>query len=569
MAGESLGHEPFRAHVDLVQLFLAHRDPIVEEIQELLNAQRKPAQYRQDSAQLSRHFEDCFFALPAVTPAQSGLKGQLQEAHWASGFTPREMPGLHNDLIDPAQMTIRAFHYWQQTRWPGRNGRARYAQTLFNVYLLRDLELLAMRVWDAGPSSATDRLSQVQGLLDELWKSSPADQPVLVRDARWLFPLAQSPTTNELASYFEVTELVAENLAEPDRIEIQKATVQMAGGHLRSQLRHYCIKKGVSLEENSLVLTARNSNALDFAVTIQNLVPLLQAYEHAIDKGDRRDRLQLAGAICQGISPDPDLFVNRVDLLATYSMIEHLFITDREGAAAYTPMGRRHVQLLQEYAAKISGLSKPLLEDLGAFKPLDGTYSPYGLIYGFSSNLTEHMALKTLQPEAVTAFSLEDVFADGDAAGKLVWVSGWRKLPHIKPEVQRQFDYPQQFAADIFERIAQALRGHVTDNEPDAVIRTGHLFIAAAEDPESGAEASVAQLPARYIQSSDRHIVAAHKAHSYDGQRLLHDRQEGMFVVSYRTAGGWVAITKDILTEILARGLMRELLGCPPRPPAC
>lgn len=564
-------HEPFRAHLELRQLFLAHREPIVEKIQELLNAQRKPARYRQDGALLSRHFEDCFFALPAINPGQSSLKGQLQQAHWASGFTPRDMPGLHNDLIDPAQLMIRAFHFWQQTRWPGRNARVRYAHTLFNAYLLRDLELLSMRIWDAGPSGATERLSRIQGLLDQLWEGTPADQPVLVRDARWLFPLAQSPTTNELASYFEVAALVADNLGEQDRLEIQKATVQMAGGHLRSQLRHYCIKNGVSLEDNSLVLSARNSNALDFAVTIQNLVPLLQAYERAIHGGDRPDRLKLASAIGQGISPDPDLFVNRVDLLATYSMIEHLFITtDQEDHAAYTPMGQRHVQLLQEYAAKIGGLAKPLSEDLAEFRPIDGSYSPYGLIYGFSSNLTELMAFKTLQTEAATAFSMEDVFAEEDARDKLAWVSGWRKLPHIKQDIQRRFDYPQQFAADIFERIEQALRERIAHGETNAAARTGRLVIAAADDSHTGPEASaVAELAVRYIQSSDRQIVAAHKAQSYDEAQLLRDRQEGMFVVSYRTLGDGSPLPRTFSPKSWARGAMSRLPGYPVPPLAC
>ena len=47
---------------------------------------------------------------------------------------------------------------------------------------------------------------------------------------------------------------------------------------------------------------------------------------------------------------------------------------------------------------------------------------PDGVLYGFSSDLIEHMAFKTLQPDAVTRFSLEDVFAGGDAnTGKLAW----------------------------------------------------------------------------------------------------------------------------------------------------
>ena len=206
VTGEHPGEVPFRAHVELLQTFLVHRDEIVDKIQELLNAQRRPSQYLQDGPLLSRHFEDCYFALTALTPDQSRLRGQLQQAHWASGFKPSAMPGMHNDLVDPGEMMVRGFHLWRQTRWPGRNGRARYAHTLFNSYLLRSLELLSMRLWDVGSGSASDRLAQIQGVLDQLWKSSPPDQPVFVRDARWLIPLAQSPTTDELAPYFEVAE---------------------------------------------------------------------------------------------------------------------------------------------------------------------------------------------------------------------------------------------------------------------------------------------------------------------------------------------------------------------------
>src|SRR6187200_478134 len=82
---------------------------------------------------------------------------------------------------------------------------------------------------------------------------------------------------------------------------------------------------------------------------------------------------ELADAICQGISPDPELFLNRVELLGAYSMIEHLFITtDRDGQAAYTPMGRRHVRLVQEYEARIDRVSKPLYEDCPRFRPVAG-----------------------------------------------------------------------------------------------------------------------------------------------------------------------------------------------------
>jgi hypothetical protein len=565
VTSETLDRVPFLEHVELLYLFLTHRAEIVERIQVVLNAQRKPIQYLQDRALLCRHFEDCFFTLPTVSEAQSRLRGQLEEAHWASGFRPRKVLELHNDLVHPAEMMRRGFHCWQQTRWPGRNGRVRYAQMLFNIHVIRALELLSMRLWDAGPSGATERLSQLQCVLDELRNTTPQDQPVLVRDARWLIPLAQSPTTDELAGYFEVAAQVAEALSDADRIEAQKAHVLMIGGHLRSQIRHYCMQDGVSIDERSVVLRTRTSNALDFALLTQNLVPLLEAYEDARQNGEEPKRLELASAICQGISPDPELFLNRIDLLAAYSMIEGLFITsDRDSRARYTPMGQRHVRLLREYATLIDRSCEPLYADCASLKPVDGAYSPYGVFYGTPSNLTEHMAFKTIQSETVPRFSLEDVFSDGDA-GKLAWVSGWRKLPHVDPEVQRLHDYPQQLAEEIFARIERALQRRVSRAAATSVVRTGRLYIV----PESAAEADLdtsqaADLPPRYVGSSSVQLVAAHKAEHYDEAKLLRDRQEGHFLLSYETAGGWVALKKDLLTEVLGAGRDAKLSGLPP-----
>jgi hypothetical protein len=170
-----------------------------------------------------------------------------------------------------------------------------------------------------------------------------------------------------------------------------------------------------------------------------------------------------------------------------------------------------------------------------------------------------------LQSDAVTHFSLEDAFADeAGNTDKLAWVSGWRKLPHIEPEVQRLFDYPQQFAAEIFDRIELALRRKVANDEANTVVPTGRLFILTGEDPEAESRSSpLAQLPVQYIGSSDPQRVAAHKAHAYDATRLLHDRQEGMFILSYQTPGGWTAITKDILTEIVGAGRDVKITGLP------
>ena len=585
MTGAPFGQVPFQANVELLRLFLTHRENIVESIEAVLNAQQKPVRYLQDHSLLSRYLEDCFFARTAAGASQKHLGRQLEEAHWATGFRPRQVQDLHNDLIHPAEMMIRAFHCWQQTRWPGRKGRMHYAHTLFNLYVIRRLQFLSMRLWDdgrdEGPSSfaqekAGGRLAEIQGVLDELWKSSPAGQPVFVRDARWLIPLAQSLITDELAPYFEAARQVTETLPKADALEIQKAHVRMLGGHLTSQIRYYCTKDGVSINEHSVVRRTRTSNALDFAFLVQGLVELLKAYDCALQSGDEQMRLGMAGAICQGLSADPELFLNRAGLLSAYSMIEHVFIAKeakeeaREGQVVYSPAGQRHMRLLKEYSALIHRLVKSLRDDFPRFRPVDGGCSPYGVIFGLPSHLIEHMALKGLQHDAETRFSLEDVFLDdiGDdedtSTAKLGWVNGWRKLPHIDREVQRLYDYPQHFAEEIYNRIEYELRRCDSNGEASDGSRIGRLYIVSGDGPEIGLKASaIPDLPARYFLSSDSQIVAAHQAEPYDREQLLAGRREGHFLVSYETPGGWIALKKELLTGVLGAGRDARIVGLP------
>ena len=74
---------------------------------------------------------------------------------------------------------------------------------------------------------------------------------------------------------------------------------------------------------------------------------------------------------------------------------------------------------------------------------------------------------------------------------------------------------------------------------------------------------AIPELPARYFASSDRQIVAAHKAEPYDRAQLLAGRREGHFLVSYETPGGWIALKKDLLTEVLGAGRDARIVGLP------
>lgn len=545
--------DSFSVRADLLWSFLEQRRAIVARIEGLLGAQRKPFEYLQDVRLLRRLFAECFSSQLASAVPQLA---ELEAARWASGFKPRDMRGLHNDLVDPAEMMSRAFLLWRQTRWPGNYGRGRYAETLFNLSMLRWLMLLSLRLWDDDAASAGERLAQLQGVLDSIWQTSPSDQPVFLRDARWLIPLAQSPTTEELAGYFTIAAHVAEHLPQRDRLEVHRASAVMAGGHLRSQLRHVATQKGVDLEDRDLLLGTRKSNALDLALLIQALVPLLEAYEQALLRGDEEQRLEWGAAIYQGVSPDPELFVNRPELLGPYSVIDYLFVVaDDDGNAAYTAIGERHLRLLREYEALMSRLARPLYDDCARFRPAAGAYSPYGVLFGFSSQLFEHMALKSLQPDAETRFSLENVFRPGGAE-ELAWVSGWRKLPHVPREVVELFAYPQRFAEEVFARIERALARATTGDSRGSPV--GRLLLGNASAEHAP------ELPSRFVFSSDRKTVAAGIASWRDPTDLLHDRTEGEFVVSYPTAAGYGGISKDVLTEILGAGSSARVSRLPP-----
>jgi hypothetical protein len=231
------------------------------------------------------------------------------------------------------------------------------------------------------------------------------------------------------------------------------------------------------------------------------------------------------------------------------------------------------LQLLKEYGPLINRLIKSLRHDFPRFRPVDGAYSPYGVIFGLPSHLIEHMALKALQYDAETRFSLEDVFMDevfdDTNPAKLAWVNGWRNLPHIDREVQRLYDYPQQFAEDVYHRIENELRRRDSDAEACDGSRTGRLYIMSGGAPETDSKASaIPELPPRYFVSSDKQIVAAHEskpnnAESYDQAQLLAGRREGHFLVSYETPGGWMALKKDLLTEVLGAGRDARIVGLP------
>src|SRR5437762_3334028 len=137
----------FADHTGLLDHFLAGRREIVDDIERrLLNVQRKAIRQDVNRGTLSEMLNACFFELPSLPPTASRLKGQLAEMHLAYGFEP--MPGDgYSRHLDPVELVLRAHHYWDRDRWPGRNGRLVFAQSLYAAFVLHQLQHLSLRIW--------------------------------------------------------------------------------------------------------------------------------------------------------------------------------------------------------------------------------------------------------------------------------------------------------------------------------------------------------------------------------------------------------------------------------------
>ena len=162
-------------------------------------------------------------------------------------------------------------------------------------------------------------------------------------------------------------------------------------------------------------------------------------------------------------------------------MIEHVFIaTDREGHVVYSPLGQRHVQLLKEYRALIDRLIQSLRDDFPRFRPVDGGCSPYGVIFGLPSHLIEHMALKTLQRDAETRFSLEDVFDDrGHQRGKARLGERLAEIAPHRPRSSNGCTTTRNSSPKTFTAASSASSVARFESEACDGSRTGRLYIVS------------------------------------------------------------------------------------------
>ena len=559
----------FSDHVALLGEFLDRRREIADRIEgRLLNAQGKETSRRRDRPFFDQTLGACFFGLSGLPDGLVHLRGQLQAQHLADGFEPVVIDRHANEL-DPLDLVIRAYERWDQSRWPGKSGRLTYAATICDIFLLRQIEQLTLRIWDDGSEGAEGRLQEVQRMLDRL--NSPPNARVFVRDARWLMQTAQGPLTRHIRPYFTIADHIAESLTEEQRLEVHKAGAKLAGGHLRSQLQYREWHSGEPADNPEVVAFSRASNALDLALLVRDLTPLLEAYKTARAARDADAAVDLADAILQGCSADPELCLTRLDLVGPHTMIEDLFIErGADGRARHTAVGEAHVRMLERYCGLVGELAESLREDAAGFNPRTRAYSPYGVVYGFVADLLANMALDALVSQPSFGLSLEDVFAGrGHEEHQLARAHGWQRLPQRTGE-REHFVHSPEWAAATFARLTHALE--MRASRPTSMNASEHpdgkLFVVegrlTGEPPRDGV-LSIDTAPAQeYCLTSDlaRALAGAGIAQSHD--EMITERTEGRFLASAETDGKWFGVSKLVLTMVLGQGRHARIAGAPP-----
>jgi len=328
----------FAGHVSLFNEFVDRRQSIVDRIENtLLNVKDKETARHRDHAYFNQLLNACFFGVSGLPHDLLRLKGQLAARHLADGFEPVLLERYSHQL-DPLELIVRAYIYWDDHRWPGKSARLTYAQAIYAVFVLRQLEYLSLTIWDDAEDQAADRLDTIQHLLERLNQGA---LPIFTRRSEWLMQTAQGPLTRHLEPYFRISERVDGSLTDGQRIEYRKAGARLAGGHLRSQLRYRVWSSGRPADDPELLAFVRNANSMDTALLVHDLVALLEAYDRATAAADAAATLDLADAILQGVSADPELFLTRLDLLEPCTVIEDVFIDGAAGRPRHTPTGHR------------------------------------------------------------------------------------------------------------------------------------------------------------------------------------------------------------------------------------
>src|SRR6188474_1296341 len=146
---------PFSGFIARLEQFLDSRQAIVDGLErQLFGARGKAAARNGDRESIADILQGCYFESPASPQDLGRLGRQVEAARLADGFEPARRDRYSRDL-DPSELVLRACCHWDSARWPGRNGRLVFADSLYAVFMVRQLEQLSLRLWDSSTPVGT------------------------------------------------------------------------------------------------------------------------------------------------------------------------------------------------------------------------------------------------------------------------------------------------------------------------------------------------------------------------------------------------------------------------------
>ncbi len=238
---------------------------------------------------------------------------------------------------------------------------------LLDYYFVHLLELMSLRIWDAGDADANlDRLAR---LLDALQGESGSGQP-FVSDAETLILIA--------TSHYERREHGYGLLLDRVRTLAPRHQLQIALGHAASMGSHLRFGFEASYARDTLFM--RDDNVADYPWLCYALLTVMREYvrrresDAAADSQPRQPGLPvLVEALLNGLSADARAFV-------------------AGGAAALTTCERERA----EFAELFQYYREALLEAFEPFRPSERRYSPLSFFFNFSHNVRKGTVVDAL-----------------------------------------------------------------------------------------------------------------------------------------------------------------------------
>jgi hypothetical protein len=232
-------------------------------------------------------------------------------------------------------------------------------------------------------------------------------------------------------------------------------------------------------------------------------------------------------------------------------------------------MGETHREYLSRYAELIGRAAASLRKDAPAFDPALAAYSPFGIVYGFCSDILSNIVLNTLRSPSSTDLTLEDMFISGRLEQKRAQARDWERLP--KGEGERDpFEHSTEWAQQMFSRLMVALDLRAArpaeanaSNFPPASLYVVPRGVAIDSLP-SGILPAVIVAAQEHCLTSDFTRARTTGATAFSRARLATDRAEGRFLASADFEGAWFGISKVTLRVCTGQGKAALLTDVPP-----